>query len=345
MPARTKISFATCNLYNLNLPGLPIYRDSDGWSAEQYEAKIDWLSETIATMDADCWGFQELWHEDALQAVFDRAALSGEYELLVPENHAGQGIVCAGAVRKEYIVDDPQWIEEFPEKLMLESGGDDQQAPDISVQISGFSRPVLHFKIKPRKKGKPISVYVVHLKSKRPTELYREGWYRADVDYHKKHAEGVGYAISTVRRTAEAAALRIILTDVLKESDVPVVVLGDVNDGQRSNTLNIVTGQPNYLLSGLSQGGSDVDLYAVTTLQDYRSLRDVYYTHIHQNQRESLDHILVSQEFYDNARKRIWAFKGMEILNDHLNRDDHKADGSTDHGIVKATFEYRPNKS
>ncbi len=61
--------------------------------------------------------------------------------------------------------------------------------------------------------------------------------------------------------------------------------------------------------------------------------------------RESLDHILVSQEFYDNSKKRVWAFLGSEIMNDHLNRDDHKESGTTDHGIVKATFEFRPAKT
>jgi predicted extracellular nuclease len=120
------------------------------------------------------------------------------------------------------------------------------------------------------------------------------------------------------------------------------MVMGDLNDAQHSNTLNILTGQPNYLLSGLSEGGSDVDLYSVGTLQEYRSHRDVYYTHVFNKTRESLDHILVSQEFYDNSRNRIWAFKGMEIANDHLNSDDHKENGSSDHGIVRATFEYRP---
>ena len=120
------------------------------------------------------------------------------------------------------------------------------------------------------------------------------------------------------------------------------MVIGDLNDSQHSNTLNIMTGQPNYLLSGYSKGGSDVNLYSVGTLQEYRSQRDVYYTHVFNKTRESLDHILVSQEFYDNSFKRIWAFKGMDIRNDHLNADDHKASGSSDHGIVHATFEYRP---
>ncbi len=59
------------------------------------------------------------------------------------------------------------------------------------------------------------------------------------------------------------------------------------------------------------------------TLQEYRDTRDVYYTHVHQDIRESLDHILVSQEFYDNSRKRLWMFGGMAVNNDHLNFEDH----------------------
>lgn len=344
MAARTKIRFATCNLYNLQLPGRRIYRDADGWSQSEYDAKIDWLSRMLTVVDADCWGFQELWHKDALEAAFEKASTLADYRLLVPDGHGGSGIVCGGAVLNDHLVGEPEWIEAFPDKLVLQSGGDDAQTPEISISTDGFSRPVLHFKIRPRTGGKIIHVFVVHFKSKLPTTVYREGWYREDSDYYKKHSEGIGYAISTIRRTAEAAAFRMILVELMKGTDTPVVVLGDMNDAQMSNTLNVVTGQPNYLVSGLSKGGSDVDLYTVGTLQEYRSLRDVYYTHIHQNQRESLDHILVSQEFYDNAKKRIWAFKGMEIFNDHLNHDDHKADGTSDHGIVKATFEYRPNR-
>jgi hypothetical protein len=344
MAARTKISFATCNLYNLNLPDRPIYRDADGWSQSEYDAKVDWLSRMFNVVGAGCWGFQELWHKNALQAAFQKAGILADYSLLVPNNHDGTCIVCAAAVLKDHLVGEPEWIEAFPEKLVLESGGDDEQTPEISISIDGFSRPVLHFKIRPRKNGKIIHVFVMHLKSKLPTKVYWESWYRENSEYYKKHSDGIGYAISTIRRTAEAAAVRMILVDLMKGTDTPVVILGDMNDAQMSNTLNVVSGQPNYLV-GLSEGGSDVDLYTVGTLQEYRSLRDVYYTHIHQKQRESLDHILVSQEFYDNAKKRIWAFKGMDIFNDHLNYNDHKTDGTSDHGIVKATFEYRPNRS
>ena len=345
MAKRTQVSFVSCNLFNINLPGLRIYSDSDGWDQDVYDKKVAWTGAMVSKMYSDVWGFQELWHRDALEDVFQEANLLNTYHLLVPDNHTGQRIVCAGAVRKEILIGNPKWIENFPEKFKLMSGGDDDQTSDISVSIDKFSRPVLHFKVRPRSNGKAISVYVAHFKSKGPTKLYREQWYRGDKNYYSKHSSALGSSISTIRRTAEAAALRMILTDEMKNNEMPVVVLGDLNDSQHSNTLNILTGQPNYLLSGLSKGGSDTALYTVGTLQEYRSLRDVYYTHIFRNTRESLDHILVSQEFYDNSTKRLWAFKGMELSNDHLNRNDHKETGTSDHGIVRALFEYRPNKA
>ncbi|MGD1956088.1 MAG: hypothetical protein ACFBZ9_12800 [Sphingomonadales bacterium] len=38
------ISFGTFNLYNLNEPGLPMYRDRDGWSQAQYYSKVSYTS-------------------------------------------------------------------------------------------------------------------------------------------------------------------------------------------------------------------------------------------------------------------------------------------------------------
>jgi endonuclease/exonuclease/phosphatase family metal-dependent hydrolase len=330
------------NLLNLNRPGVAIYGDADGWDEASYLKKVDWTASTITRLGARVWGFQELWHRGALEEVFERVQLDTGYRLLAPADHAGEKIICAAAVEEDLLVGEPEWIEGFPAKFVLRSGGDDAQTPEISVSIDAFSRPVLRFRVRPRADGVPITVYVAHFKSKRPTDLYREGWYRDDDEYYGKHREGLGAAVSTIRRTAEATALRMMIVDEIKGNNEPVVVLGDLNDGAHSNTLDIVTGQPNYLRSALSEGGSDTDLYAVGALQALRSLRDVYYTHVYQDTMETLDHILVSQEFYDQSRQRIWALRGVEVLNDHLNREDHKESGTTDHGVVRAEFEYRP---
>ncbi|WP_394887250.1 endonuclease/exonuclease/phosphatase family protein [Mesorhizobium sp. AaZ16] len=233
---------------------------------------------------------------------------------------------------------------QFPGQVRAAKLGRRSADPDIRVDIDSFSRPVLHFTIKPREALDPVHVYVCHFKSKAPTKVFRESWFRADETTYKKHATGLGSAISTIRRTAEAAALRFMLSEQMKGTGTPVIVLGDINDGQHSNTANILTEQPKYLV-GDSVGGGDTSLYTAQTLQEYRNTRDVYYTHIHQDIMESLDHILVSEEFYDNSRKRVWMFDGMTVNNDHLNFDNHKETGTNDHGIICATFKYKPIKA
>jgi hypothetical protein len=336
-----RLSIATCNLYNLNEPGLPMYTNQTGWAQEEYAKKINFFARQLRETAADIWGFQELWHADSLTQCFDAAGLSNDYTLLTPNGQSGQRIVCAGAVKNGLLEDTPEWIENFPPEMILRSRGDDPQTSQISVNIDRFSRPILHFKVRPRPNDEAIHVYVCHFKSKAPTAVFRESWYERDT--HSKHSAAIGSALSTIRRTAEAAALRMLLTNVLRDTDTPVIVMGDINDGEHSNTLNVLTSQPRYLM-GDSRGGTDAGLYAVGALQAYRSLRDVYYTHIYQDVMESLDHILVSQEFYDNSRKRVWAFDGMDIRNDHLNDEDHKQTGSTDHGIVCARFKFSPAK-
>lgn len=334
-----RLTIATFNLYNLNLPGLPMYRDRDGWPQDEYDRKIAWIARMLEGLDADVIGVQELWHADALRQALDASRLKESHDLFAPPNATGARIVCAALVRKGLVVDAPNWIVSFPEGFRLQSEGEDPQTPAIGVNIDQFSRPVMRFRIRPRDDRDDAFVYVCHFKSKAPTPIWIENWY--DKDTYSKHAQGLGAALSTIRRTAEASALRFLLTEQMKNSRVPVIVLGDINDSQHSNTANILTEQPRYLV-GDSRGGGDTALYTAQTLQEYRSTRDVYYTHIFQEIRESLDHILVSEEFYDNSRRRIWMFDGMVVVNDHLNAEDHKRDGSTDHGVIAAAFAYRP---
>jgi predicted extracellular nuclease len=338
-----RLSIATFNLYNLNEPGKPIYT-GDGWTQAEYDRKIDFTQRMIRTLQPDIMGLQELWHKDSIANVLTAAGLTADYDVLAPADANGAKIVCAALVKKGLLSGQPDWIVNFPDKFVLKSSGDDPQTPAIDVNIDGFSRPVLHFTVLPRDDKPAVHVYVCHFKSKGPTKVYNEAWFKADKDIYKNHSTNIGSAVSTIRRTAEAAALRFILTEQMKGTRTPVIVLGDINDGQHSNTANILTEQPRYLV-GDSMGGGDVSLYTAQTLQEYRSTRDVYYTHIHQDIMESLDHILVSEEFYDNSRRRLWMFDGMTVNNDHLNFEDPKVFGFNDHGIICAGFKYKPIKA
>lgn len=342
MKLKSQVSFTTFNLYNLNEAGLPMYRNRAGWSTEIVKRKVAWSAAMLQRAKADLFGFQELWHRDALVRVLEAAKLADDYVLIAPDDHRGQNITCAAAVQRSILDGAPEWITDFPPAFHLQSKGDDRQTAALFVNITQFSRPVLHFRIKPRRTAEAIHVYVCHLKSKAPTVVTSDPWYKEKRELYSIHLAAIGRALSTIRRTAEALALRILITEATKDTSTPVVVLGDLNDGQESNTLDIITEQPRFL-QPLSSGGRDTALYSAQSLQQLRSLRDVYYTHIHQDVHGSLDHILVSEELYDNSRNRVWKFDRLDVFNDHLNDEQQReSEGSSDHAIVRAQFSFRP---
>jgi predicted extracellular nuclease len=347
---RKEFSVATFNLFNLQEPNKPMNRGQKKWTAAEFNLKVQWTVWQLVTLDPDIVGLQELWSKKALDVVlnynYGTAAapklLKDTYEpLSTPAT--GKKIVCGALVRKELLAGEPEWVDKFPEATRLELHEDpnDPQAPQIKVAIKAFSRPVLRFQVKLRDDQPPTEVFVTHLKSKLPTDVSEEAWFASDAGTFKPHQTALGAGISTIRRTAEAVALRVMLTEVMKGTTTPVIVLGDINDGQHSNTANILTEQPRFLV-GEATGGSDVGLYTAQTLQEYRDTRDVYYTHVHQDLRESLDHVLVSEQFYDNSRKRVWLFDGLVINNDHLNFENHRETGTGDHGVVKVSFKFNP---
>ena len=344
-------SVATFNLFNLQDPGKPMNRGQTPWTPDEFLLKVQWTVWQLGVvMKPDIVGLQELWSKTALDAVLnynygtptEPKFLKDTYEALATPA-TGKKIVCGALVRRGLRTGEPKWEDKFPDavKLDLKEDPGDPQSPQIKVTINAFSRPVLRFQVKLRDDQTPTEVFVTHLKSKLPTDVSEEAWFVSEPDKFKPHQKALGAGISTIRRTAEAVALRVMLTGVMKGTTTPVIVLGDINDGQHSNTANILTEQPNFLV-GEATGGSDVGLYTAQTLQEYRDTRDVYYTHVHQDLRESLDHVLVSEQFYDNSRKRLWLFDGLVINNDHLNFENHKETGTGDHGVVKVSFKFNP---
>lgn len=343
--ARSKLSFVTFNIKNLQIPGTPMYRGNT-YSQAEYDAKVDWTARKLKKLNADIIGFQELWHPKALEDAFVRAGLDQQYELAA--KNFGNSIGCALAVKKPHKLVSKKWIKDFPKELVLKKrkprAGSNLPDYKISVNADYFSRAVLQAKIQPvhgQKTIPEIQVFNAHFKSKLGILLDKEEMKKPTI---KAHQVAIGSALSNIRRTAEAAALRVMVSKVTKNTNVPVVVMGDLNDNQLSVINSILSQDPSFRLNVGSSAGSksDTGLYPVAALQEYRSMRDVYYTHTYKDKRESLDHILVSQEFYDHSKKRVWAFKEMQIMNDHLN--DHTDKAVSDHAPVKAIFEYFPAK-
>ena len=339
--ARKDISIANFNLLNLNLPGQPIY-DDEGWTEAQYAAKLAFTERILDDIDADIIGFQECWDAEALAEIFDRPALRGRYDL-VARTTEPPGIQVALAVRKGMLQAEPEWIADLPPDVRfvdLEEARDAEES--VSVTIRRFSRPLLRAVVNKAEGTPDIIVFVAHLKSKGPTALKDDD----DNPVMRRHRFIAQTVVSHVRRMVEAGAFRAILNDTMRRNDTPVVVLGDLNDGTTSVSTELLTGNPGYRFFAKSTAGSksDAGLYTVEKLQQLRSFRHVYYTYIFQNQMESLDHILVSDSFYDHSAIRKWSFREMRVLNDHLTATEaqRRRLGYNDHGIIVARFDWNP---
>ncbi len=355
------ISLASMNLYNLQVPGGKMYRGATYTQAE-YDAKIAWTAGMLRRLQADVIAFQELWSREALADAFVAAGLSDQYQLafITPEG-TWRGITVAAAVRKPWVILDWERFKQFPLELSLtkrdvpeseilapdaadvrsEEVGANQEDEEADIRIDKFSRSPLRLTVghSERSDVPPISVFCCHLKSKMPTQIDRG---HPDYMAMKPHATVIGAALSTIRRTAEATALRVILNKHMRDNDVPTVVLGDLNDGQMSNTLNILGDQPSYRVYADSRAArrNDDGLYNAATMQQLRTLDDVLYTHEFKGIREVLDHVLVSEQFYEHSVRRLWAFQELKVWNDHV--DDHDDESSSDHGVVRARFDWWP---
>ena len=326
---------------------------------KEYESKVRWLANMVRRMDVHFMTFQELWSPQCLVDVISEAGLSDELnvatELRVPD--VGGSISVALAASKEIRITRKKWILDFPKEVELKKRkpkrGDNEIDYEMSVDIKRFSRSIMTAKLDLEGRP-PIHVYGAHLKSKLPIQLDRQELRRATV---KRHSEALGSALATIRRTAEAAALRtMVRNQLLKDEDEAVVVMGDLNDTTYSTTTAIISGQPKFRL--FARGGNrnnTTGLYSVGLMQDLASFRDTAYTYVHNGERESLDHMMVSQHLYDYSTKRSWSFRRMEVYNDHLDermRNDNKTTAEaalkrktlSDHAGIVAVFDYNPAK-
>jgi endonuclease/exonuclease/phosphatase family metal-dependent hydrolase len=317
----------TFNLYNLALPDRPYY--DRRYSTEDYNKKIEWSAEQLRRMDADIVGFQEVFHTEALQQLLTVCGRYHDAPVLVA---GGTGEGPSVGLVSRFPVITHEIIPNFPEPARLE-------IDDLKIPLTQFSRPVLKVRVEIAPDLK-ATFFVVHLKSKRP--LVKE-----EVDPHDPTERALGHARSLMVRSAEAAALRYLLVEELHGTNQPVVVMGDFNDSDGAVTSRIISGSPPWRSLPREQKRQvwDVLLYNVKEIQARQSYRDVYYTHLHNGHHESLDHIMVSQEFVRENPNRLGQVEYVANLNDHLIddtlSDDRLPKWQTDHGQVVVTIGLR----
>jgi len=331
------IKISTFNLMNLASPEKPYYNRK--YSQHEYDKKVEWISRHLTDLNSDIVGFQEIFHREALEEVLEKAGYKNAH--IVMEDTDGDRPVL-GCVSR-FPIESVDIFKEFPENCIINIDVDGSNN-EIRLPFKYFSRPVLKVAIRIRP-AVLLHFYVVHLKSKRPTYFENE-------DRNDPITIAKGQARSLMMRTAEATALRGLLMKELRNSENPVIVVGDVNDSGLAVTTKIISGEPpqRRLPVDAKLKVWDTLLYHVKDIQARRSYHDFYYTHIHNGHYESLDQIMVSEEFVVENPRHIGRVGYISLLNDHLIdqtlSNERPAPWHTDHGIVSVVIEMiSPNKN
>lgn len=321
----TTFKVGTFNLYNLALPNLTFHRYLQ-YQTHEYELKKTWVAQQLERMQADIVGFQELIHPEALLETLNLAKGYEGINLIIPETEENKPRL---ALASKFPILDYQIFTDFPSQAHFNVQG-------VNIPFKKFSKPILSVRVALTKKI-ICTIFVVHLKSKAPIMP-------GNCDPRDPAERARGQARALILRAAEATALRIILIETLKGTNDPVIMMGDVNDGGLAVTSQIITGDPprKNERREYKKEAWDVLLYSVKDIQERQSHGNFYYTHIHNGHYQSLDHILVSQEWIARNPKRLGRVKYVSVFNDHLIDDtlcdDELPCWQSDHGQVVASF-------
>ncbi len=393
----TEFTIASFNVKNLIGPNKEYY-EFQTYTPEEYAWKEDWMADQLLTMSADIVGFQEIFEEDALRAVieetnqratqlnaatvpdkskryhrkviFRKLSVEPYYDaaLAFAPNAADTGVPGkrrpgVAILSRFGFAGGPEIIQDLPQPLTIPFQplrglqGDDAG----QYTIKRLSRPILKVRIPIG--GKVITVFNCHLKSKLGEYIRPAGVDFApeeDLTRYDPVGRALGSLRSALRRMAEAWVLR---AEIVKEINAgnPVMVMGDVNDGEHAVSSEIIAGEvpfKNYawMLRHDAKASSDryseeqnrqitediekVRLHSAEKLFVRKSLRDMVYTSAFGGVFESIDQLFLSRHFHPDFDGRIGEMTYFSAFNDHLTDGSHPEAPynklASDHGQIMA---------
>lgn len=307
------LRFATFNVLNLALPGLRFYDNIEPHSPEHYDARLSWLAQQLDRLDADVIALQEIFSQEAVPQLLARTRL---YRNAVHVGHQPAfkdgKLTPAVALISRLPLGKVNYISELPQSLAV-------PLPEIPDTMTHFTRPVLQAEVLLSPQC-TLKLFVVHLKSKRPD--YRNG-------EREENQQQLGAAVlrSLIRRATEALGLRYLVSEAMQGQRTPVMVMGDFNDIASAVSTQLVMGLGRPGASGIDE--RLFDSYRIQTRRD--PLRDIGFTHVHEGIYETIDHVLVSEDFNPASGLASGEVLDVTYVNDHVTLPSPLA---SDHGAV-----------
>ena len=278
------LTLATWNVQNLFRPA-----PGDAPAAATYEQKIPLLAQTIRDLNPDVIALEEVGSADALADL--QAALNPGWpnsRLGVPDS---RGIACAFLSKLAF--DETENVVQFPQAVR------DLHLTDMGGQaLDRMGRGALRVRV--TKGGFRCHLISVHLKSKLLT--FPGGAFSTNDETVRAKVA----ALALMRRTAEAAAVRITASNILAAQPAAgVCVLGDFNDGHEAATTQIFQGPDGSELG--TRGFDRPDEGDGARLWNLAAAIPAArrFSRIHRGLGELLDQIFVSEEFLPRGADQL----------------------------------------
>jgi endonuclease/exonuclease/phosphatase family metal-dependent hydrolase len=324
------ITVATFNLLNLALPGVRFYDNQDPYSPDDYRLKLQWIASQLDALRADVVVFQEVFNLQALKEAVAASAWMQQASVAVP--HADT--LVDGCLLPRLGLASRLPVRELNSFVELESA---DHVPVLgAAPHTRFSRPLLEAVVDAR--GHAVRVMTVHLKSKRPEFLDGE-------DVEDPHVLARAQARSLAMRGGDALGVRQKIIERLWRTRDPLVILGDFNDVINAQTTQIIAATTYKRREADQRDGMLFDAF---DLQRSRSIphvgaqrRDTAFTHAHEGVPETIDHVLVSEEFAEFSKNCRGFVERVDYFNDHLamrRRGEREARTYSDHAQVSAVL-------
>lgn len=329
----TTFTVMTWNLENLFRPG----SESGPKNQAEFTQKLDSLTTAILRLDPDVLAVQEVGGEDPFADLVDK--LQGRYAHAQLSSEPDARGIRVGFLSKLPIEEREDIVAFPPSGLPSVPGIDRQGNLDETTRLG---RGALRILVKP-KPDFPVHLITAHLKSKLLTFPSQSGRARFTTDDEDERARIAGIAL--LQRAAEAVALRVKATEVLKrDPDEALIVLGDLNDVTDAATTQILQGSPGSEIgtAGFNRPdrGDQARLFNLAPLiaQERR------FSRVFKGNGELIDHILVSEELLPGQPRTV------PTVDSHIdivgsipsigdNPNERRSEPGSDHAPITARFE------
>ena len=276
------------------------------------------------------------------------------------DGHAGNRRPGLAILSRFGFLGEPEFVQDLETPLEIDFSHIGGGAAGNFV-LARLSRPIL--KVRVPIDGRAVTVFNCHLKSKLGEFIRNPGddfAPEADLTNYDPVGRAMGALRAGLRRMAEARVLRGLIVEELKQGN-PTIVMGDFNDSEHAVSSEIISGErpfKNYSWMLRHDSGHRNDRYsreenevitdAVNTMKltsaealfVRKSLRDMIFTSAFGGVYESIDQILLSQNFHPDNPDRIGEMEYLSVFNDHLTDGSHPEAPynklASDHGQLMA---------